>query len=416
MTEQPQDEQQAPRSSGLGLELRRGREAKGYTVERIADELHLRPSIVIAMEEENYKLLPGDIFLKGYIRSYARLVGLSEDKVVQLLDLHLNREEELKAQTKQVKGKEKRKKHSKYAVLILLIAIVLGVLLYFWSEKLGNGKTSQVDEGVNAPEPRLLSDSSSTSKEIEVAAAETVEETPQSGRVETATDAEMLENESPEAEGISDHSGELEGGTAEPVSSEAKPVLPAPSIVAKPEVSPLDEAPVATAPVETESTETESTETVAIETAPIETAPIETAPIENTASIETAPAETVTNAAPSSASEVGGTDTLNQPSAITAAAVQAGAEPASTDSAFLEQGTVKAVFSGECWFTLKNGLGKTVIADLKTSGEEINYSGPLPFSIVVGAVSEVTMHFDDTPIDFSTVRVRNNRASLELTH
>jgi len=82
----------------------------------------------------------------------------------------------------------------------------------------------------------------------------------------------------------------------------------------------------------------------------------------------------------------------------------------------LEQGSIKVLFSGDCWFTLKNGEGKTVIADLKKAGDEINYSGSLPFSVVVGAVSEVTMHFDDTPIDFSTVRVRNNRASLELTH
>ena len=62
-----QEGQETPKVSGLGLELKRGREAKGYTVERIADELHLRPSIVTAMEEENYELLPADIFLKGYM-------------------------------------------------------------------------------------------------------------------------------------------------------------------------------------------------------------------------------------------------------------------------------------------------------------------------------------------------------------
>jgi cytoskeleton protein RodZ len=82
----------------------------------------------------------------------------------------------------------------------------------------------------------------------------------------------------------------------------------------------------------------------------------------------------------------------------------------------LEQGSISVVFSGECWFTLKNGEGKTVIADLKKAGDEISYTGALPFNVVVGAVSEVTVIFEDELIDFSTVRVRNNRASLELTH
>ena len=399
MSEKIQEGQQTPQVSGLGLELKRGREAKGYTIERIADELHLRPSIVTAMEEENYELLPGDIFLKGYIRSYARLVGLSEHEIVKLLDQHLSREADLEAHTKHVKGREKRKKHSKYALFLLVIAVVSGIVFYFWSEKLGNGKADLFQ----------------------------IESEPESPLTETVDTKDIVDN------------GEKilvpNGNTSEPPSfseTSQSPVAEPGDDKGEPQV--LSEGDVVTPAIEVESGTVLESSTV-LESTTIE-AGRTTEGDGELASDEPLEPEIV-NSGLEQLEDKQGSTLVDEPATsepVTAAPIEDivvvdeatavnEAEPEVVDSAQsvlsetpLEQGSIKVVFSGDCWFTLKNGEGKTVIADLKKAGDEINYSGSLPFSVVVGAVSEVTMHFDDTLIDFSTVRVRNNRASLELTH
>ena len=393
MSEKIQEGQQTPQVSGLGLELKRGREAKGYTIERIADELHLRPSIVTAMEEENYELLPGDIFLKGYIRSYARLVGLSEHEIVKLLDQHLSREADLEAHTKHVKGREKRKKHSKYALFLLVIAVVSGIVFYFWSEKLGNGKADLFQ----------------------------IESEPASPLTETVDTKDIVDN------------GEKilvpNGNTSEPPSfseTSQSPVEEPGDDKGEPQV--LSEGDVVTPAIEVESgTVLESSTVEAGRTTEDDGELASDEPLE----------PEIVNTGLEQLEDKQGSTLVDEPATsepVTAAPIEDivvvdeatavnEAEPEVVDSAQsvlsetpLEQGSIKVVFSGDCWFTLKNGEGKTVIADLKKAGDEINYSGSLPFSVVVGAVSEVTMHFDDTLIDFSTVRVRNNRASLELTH
>ncbi len=378
MSEEIQAGQETPKVSGLGLELKRGRAAKGFTVERIADELHLRPSIVTAMEEENYELLPADIFLKGYIRSYARLVGLSENEIVQLLEQHLSREADLEAHTKHVKEKEKRKKHSRYALLLLVIAIISGVVLYVWSEKLGNGKVDFFQghsEPVDSRVPLIVSS--------------------EAGKESAALDVS-------------------EPATEDPDRNMSKQKNSAADVEATPATIVESGVMIPTMPVEDDS--------VLV---------LDTPPVQDGVSVGLNEVE--------QRSMLSDEPTLSEPVAVTLVEPAEGAkvegEVVEVGSASvenlereegdiqdilpvtpLEQGSVKVVFSGECWFTLKNGEGKTVIAALKRAGDEINYSGSLPFSVVVGAVSEVSMHFDDTPIDFSTVRIRNNRASLELTH
>jgi cytoskeleton protein RodZ len=62
--------------------LREAREALGLNVDEVAHELHLSREVVLALEAGDYEMLGAPVFIRGHLRSYARLVGLSEDKVV----------------------------------------------------------------------------------------------------------------------------------------------------------------------------------------------------------------------------------------------------------------------------------------------------------------------------------------------
>ena len=72
----------AKESEGLGQALRTGREARGLPIERIAESLMLSVSTVRALEGENWNRMPAPVFVRGYIRNYARLVGLNEDALL----------------------------------------------------------------------------------------------------------------------------------------------------------------------------------------------------------------------------------------------------------------------------------------------------------------------------------------------
>jgi cytoskeleton protein RodZ len=62
--------------------LRAARESAGLSIEQVAEKLHLLQSIVSSLETDCYDRIRGETFVKGYMRNYARLLGISDDDVV----------------------------------------------------------------------------------------------------------------------------------------------------------------------------------------------------------------------------------------------------------------------------------------------------------------------------------------------
>lgn len=65
-----------------GHQLREAREAQGRSQLEVARELRLDIGIIQALEQDNVDALPGPTYLYGYLRSYARLVNLSPDALI----------------------------------------------------------------------------------------------------------------------------------------------------------------------------------------------------------------------------------------------------------------------------------------------------------------------------------------------
>lgn len=62
------------------------REARGLSQKDVAEQLRLLPRQVIALEENRFDEFNGDIFSKGYLRSYARLLGADSEELIALFD------------------------------------------------------------------------------------------------------------------------------------------------------------------------------------------------------------------------------------------------------------------------------------------------------------------------------------------
>jgi cytoskeleton protein RodZ len=69
-------------SKPFGDHLKREREMRGVTLEEISAATRIAPRFLAALESEQWELLPGGVFNRGFIRSVARYLGLDEDTLV----------------------------------------------------------------------------------------------------------------------------------------------------------------------------------------------------------------------------------------------------------------------------------------------------------------------------------------------
>lgn len=63
----------------FGKELRSERESRGIELDTISDSSKISGRYLAALEQDRFEQLPGGVFNKGIVRSYARVVGLDED-------------------------------------------------------------------------------------------------------------------------------------------------------------------------------------------------------------------------------------------------------------------------------------------------------------------------------------------------
>ncbi|HHQ13774.1 MAG TPA: DUF4115 domain-containing protein [Chromatiales bacterium] len=74
-------------TGGAGDRLREARESKKLAVEQVAESLHLDEHLVVAIEQENFDALGAPVFVRGHIRTYARLLELPADELLEACGL-----------------------------------------------------------------------------------------------------------------------------------------------------------------------------------------------------------------------------------------------------------------------------------------------------------------------------------------
>ncbi len=66
----------------FGERMQREREMRGITLEEIAESTKIGTRSLRALEGENFDKLPGGIFNKGFVRAYAKYLGIDEEQAV----------------------------------------------------------------------------------------------------------------------------------------------------------------------------------------------------------------------------------------------------------------------------------------------------------------------------------------------
>lgn len=70
-------------STTLGEKLREAREERGISLNEVAEQTRISPHYLDLIEQDDYRTLPGGIFNKGFIKSFAKYVGVDESEALQ---------------------------------------------------------------------------------------------------------------------------------------------------------------------------------------------------------------------------------------------------------------------------------------------------------------------------------------------
>jgi len=110
----------------FGKALKEKREEKGLTIANISDSLCLRKSLVQAIENGDWHVLPHEVYVRGYLKEYAHLLDMNDDILEQIDAESAVQTPEIPA-PKQTRGRER---HVRKGVILYPLVFVLIVAFF----------------------------------------------------------------------------------------------------------------------------------------------------------------------------------------------------------------------------------------------------------------------------------------------
>lgn len=118
----------------VGDFFRQVRETKGLSLDDVASKTRIHPDFLRALEDGNYAKLPDQVFAKGFVRSYARSLGLDEEDAMRRFSesagAFYNKQSELEMlRVRQVADEKQRQANRKVVFAAAGVAVLALVLL-----------------------------------------------------------------------------------------------------------------------------------------------------------------------------------------------------------------------------------------------------------------------------------------------
>ena len=120
--------------SSIGNILRTERETQGRTLTEVSKAVYIKTKYLSALEEENFAAIPGEVYVKGFIRAYASYLGVDGEELVAQYDgpseSILLQKETPTAVTEGGKGRRRRRrKVVSWPEITIIIGVILFILL-----------------------------------------------------------------------------------------------------------------------------------------------------------------------------------------------------------------------------------------------------------------------------------------------
>ncbi len=146
----------APKNPTPGSLLRHQRQHIGWTVDEIANALCLSPDLIRALESDDYDDMGGSTFALGYLRGYARLVGIDiEEAIVNHRDAIPEYAPDPDHVPEGVRERKRSPRHRRWLLPAgaLVLAGAVGAA-YYWLQPGPSGNHSRVTDNLTVEVPR----------------------------------------------------------------------------------------------------------------------------------------------------------------------------------------------------------------------------------------------------------------------
>lgn len=120
-----------------GSLLRQGREARGMSHQEVAASLNLRVTLVREIEQDKFDSRTATTFTRGYLKAYAKLVGVPEEPVVAAYESLVGVDEVEYAQMHSFSRRTRREANEnrlRTISWILSLLLVGGLFYWYWSQ------------------------------------------------------------------------------------------------------------------------------------------------------------------------------------------------------------------------------------------------------------------------------------------
>lgn len=349
--------------SSIGRVLRLAREARGESQIDAAYALKLTQRQIDAMEQERFDLLPGPAFVRGFLRNYAKHLGVDiEHQLAQV-----GGQQAVPGQTvvltppANAKGtipdrSEGRKAPVPTAAIVVGMIAVLGAGWYFDWFNVGDA------EPEGAPREALVEPRREVLPEVPPTATASSDRTP--ATIEAAEPAAAEAGDGVGSDATAGGEATALNGVPAPASAPAS----APAVAESQTVTNGDGAATASA-------------------APAAVTP----PVRNDTTVATGGVAEAAAAEPPADAEV--------------------APPAASPESL--KGTLVFRMGGESWIQVRDATGTTLYMGIGAAGTTRTVQGTAPFAIVVGNATEVVVEHEGRPVDL-TPHIRTGVARMTV--
>lgn len=228
-----------------GETLRQARENRGWSTSQVAAQLNLTENSLRQLEQGQFEQLPGHTFARGYVRAYAKLLGMDQAQLVSAFDQYTGTD--ASGSTPQSLGRVAEPMRLSRNLLrlfsLLLLALLVGFGYLWWQER--SARTVTDNSGLNMEHVEVESADGTT----EVHSLDEPED--QAVAEDKANTPAVPSQPAGEAAVPGSEGAEAQAPAAAPATPAASAAAPAAPVATAPAaVPPLSAAPGAPAPAE----------------------------------------------------------------------------------------------------------------------------------------------------------------------
>ncbi len=350
-----QDQSESALAPSPSRTLLTARESLGMSQKEVADRLYLTTAFIRYIDDGEFDRLPKKAFIKGYLRSYAKVVGLSGDDVVAMYDVELEAQEpapKMKGVTDEQVGSASITGPVMQTGVIALIVFVLvvGGIWYLVTDSEDSSAVTVTQPSVTQP---AQEDSPNTDFGFVLPA----------GEAEEDASVSVIEAQAEAASSVNEQEGQVDSGNDTRMAESIPETIPETT----PESVPgADETGAASGPAAT----AEVADTVS--------------GISVSASDEPAIERTSDGVRNFIKVDAGGFDQL------------------------------ELSFPDECWVEVEDDQIGLVYSDLNRSGDVLTVYGTAPFNVLLGKATGVEMLYNGRPFDLAPFVGQDDTAKVTV--